>query len=593
MHCLNKKHCGFMIEFIAFIITLTIPGYLLIEKHFTGIQKAILSVFLSLSVTSFLYYFIISFFGISKELIYVYFLLLLALFIIIKKPSINAAFNSIQKIKLKPIKFPKNSLPDLLVFFLVVLVLSLAFFLVFSKTTLAYDDTAYHLPITNDIADDGQKTFFSETYNIYQVRSNQFPLLFESFAGATKFLLQSNIFKFTSFFSVILSLFLIFFISRLMGYNEFFSAALFALTPVIVIFTRFFHVDLFLSMFFLGSVFFVLNYVKTEKSIFLIISAFLAGLMFLTKFTGAIFFAGLFLFLLYKREFKASFLFALIFVLIFLVFVVSHFNVPVEAMSIGGYSSFIAESPFVQIPFDVFETARILFYYFFHNLFIFFIPFLFLFGLFLIKKNENDFFLLFMISSFLFFLVVFVNGALPNNTAFPRFFLPVYALLCIFSGVQLKKLIFLNNKIFSFFVVLLFFSASFTSFQYLGTELSKTPEPNFEDLIDNDPDTVVWFVNGSAFQIGLENATLCDYVWRPSFSGNPCAFLREHEIDYVVYFYSDKEPDLFFNGNFSNVSSPETQKFAYQLKHVLFEEQCAELLLYSDSVPDSVLFKIN
>jgi len=570
----------FLFDLIAFLVVLIVPGYLVADRYFQGLEKAVLSVFLSLSITSFFYYILVSFYQISIELIYFYALILLVIFFVVKKPKFETVLISIKKIKFGSLPIQRENLLNLFILFILILIFSLMAFSIPLNKIIAYDDASYHLPIILNIADDGQKTFFSETHNIYQVRSNQFPLLFESFTGATKFLLKNDFFWLISFFSLILSLFLIYFISKETGQNQIFSSILYAFSPLVILFSRYFYVDTFLSMFFLGAVFFVLKYVKDNNLLFVLVAGFLSGLMFLTKFTGGIFFAGLFLFLLYKKKFKALVFFALIFVLVSLVFVVSHLGVPVEQASVGSYGSF-SSNPFFQIPLNIFRVAEVFFIFFSNNFFIFFIPLLFVLGLFW-EKKKTDFSVLFFISLILFLGIIFVNQAYPTTSGFPRYFLPVYSLLCIFSGIQFKKIVLLKDKRISVFASSLFvLFMLFTSVSILS-EFSVVPSanvlPSEANKIENSFDTKVWFINGAALVINLDKATCFDYSWKTDFSGEPCDFLKKHKINYIVHFHIDKLPDL--------------GDFGIQLKESLDKNECSEVISVSRGSLNSATYRI-
>lgn len=578
---INKKQCDALIDFIAFLITLFVPGYLLIEKHFSGLEKWALSVFLSLSVTSFLYYVVISFFGISREFIYAYALILLVIFFVIKKPDFNKIIALIRGINLKRTEVNKQNIPELCILLILVFSLALTLFFIPINKTIDYDDSAYHLPIIFDIADDGKKTFFAETKNIYEVRSNQFPLLFESFTGTTKFFVDSDLFWFVSFFSFVLSLFLIYFISRFVGYSEFFSLSLYALSPIALYFSRYFGVESFMSLFFLGCVFFILNYIKSQNNFFIIISGFLAGLMFLTKFTGAIFFVGLLFFLLYKRKFKGVILFGLLFVLVSSVFLVSHLNVPVEQVSVGEYGTISADF-LTQSLSNVLRVCEIFLYFFSHNYYIFFIPLLLILGVFWRSKREKDFSFLLAVLLFLFLFVTFINGAYPTLSGFPRYFLPIYSLLCIFSGIQLKKIILFKDKRAGVFVSVLFLVLICFTFVpvmkdfYLTVANHSDVQPK---IIENNSNVSIWFINGAALQLKADKATLYDYAWQPGFSEEPCDFLKKNKITYIVYFHIDKAP--YGLGD-----------FGLNLKKDLLNGTCAEVFSETHDSLNSVTFKI-
>jgi len=544
-----------------------------------------------LSVTSFFYYFVVSFFGISKELIYVYSLVLLVIFFVLKKSDFKQIAKKITGFRLTSYPIKQQNLPELFVFFVLVLILSISVFFIPINKTINFDDSSYHLPIIQDIGNNGQKTFFVETHNIYQVRSNQFPLLFESFVGVTKFFLVGDFFWLVSFFALFLSLFLIYFISKEVGYGEFYSVALYGLTPFVVVFSRYFGTEAFLSMFFLGCVFFVLKYVRSQNLFFVVVAGFLAGLMFLVKFTGGVFFVGLLLFLLYKRKFKASVLFGLIFVLISLVFVVSHLTVPIEQNSVGGYGSLVSDNIVVQFPLNILTAFDRLFYYFSTNFYIFLIPLFFILGLFWIRKNENDFLLLLVFLLVLFLLVTFFNGTTPSKSGFPRYFMPIYSLLCIFSGFQIKKIFLINNKRVTIFFTVLFVSillfTSMSFLQYFNSEYSSSKNRVFVGKgISNDYNVTVWFLNNAALTVNLSNATLYDYSWRADFSGKPCDFIKKHKINYVVYYAIDKDPDNL-------AGSPDfLGDFGLKLRNSLLNDECSELISKSDPLNNAATFKI-
>lgn len=523
----------------------------------------------------------VSFFGLTKEIIYGYALILLIVFFVLKKPNFEW-LNKIKKIKLNSSKIKKENLPELFGIFILIFSLSLTAFFIPINQIVNYDDSSYHLPIINDIAVDGKKTFFVETKNIYEVRSNQFPLLFESFVGATKFFLGGSFFWCVSFFSLILSLFLIYCISKQAGCGDFFSMIIYCLSPIVLIFSRYFGVEGFISMFFLGAVFFILKFIDNQEKLFILIIAFLSGLMFLTKLTGGIFFAGFMLFFIYKKKYKEIIFSLIIFILISLVFFVSHINIPLEYASVGAYGE-ISVNPLIQFFSNAFRIGEIFFYYFLNNFYLFFVPFLFFLGLFWKKEKEKDFSALFLISLVLFLFVTFVSKAYPTLSGFPRYFLPIYALLSIFAGIQLKKIVLLKNKKISIFFGTLFVAVLlFTSFSVLNHFYVESIPKNYSyegKNIENNSDTKVWFINGAALLLKIDDATAYDYAWKTNFSGNPCDFLKNNEINYIVYFHIDKD-------------SPELGAFGSELRKSLLKEECSEVFAETNDSLNSVTFKI-
>jgi len=572
-----------LLELIAFFITLTVPGYLFVEKYFSGLEKAVLSVFFSLSITSFFYYFVVSFFGISKELIYFYALALLLVFFVIKKPNPTKLFLFIKQFSFKTKLIRTESLPELLGLFILVLVLCLSAFFIPINKTLASDDLSYHLPIIYDIAEDGKKTFFVEPYNIYQLRSNSFPLLFESFVGTTKFFLGSEFFWFVSFFALILSLFLIYFISKQEGYTQLFSVVIYALSPFVLLFSRYFYTDIFLSLFFLSSVFFVLKYVKDDNLFFLGVAGFCSGLMFLTKFTGGIFFVGLLLFLLFKRKFKPALFFTLIFVLVSSVFFVSHLNFSAQKESIGGYGE-VSNNLSLSIPSNLFKSFKIIFTIF--SAYFYLLPIMLILGVFWIKPPEKNFLFLMLFTFGCFLLVTVVTEV--TSTGFYRYFLPIYSLLCIYSGFQLNKIFFLKNAklsaIFGLIFVLFTLILSVNLLSYLTIEKNFEPRNYYylANVIENDFDVKVWFVNWDAIHI-LDKPVLYDHIWKTDFSGDPCDFLKKNKINYLIYLNIEKES-----------FSEQLDDFGLNLKKSLLEGNCSEIILQKeDSFSTLTAFKIH
>jgi len=504
------------------------------------------------------------------------------LFFAVKKPSFNQLADSLKSVRFQSAKIKGENLPELFGLFILVFSLSLTAFFIPANTIQDYDDLSYHLPIIYDFSDDGKKTFFAEPHNIYEYRSNQFPLLLESFTGVTNYFLGSVFFKFVPFFSLILSLFLIFFLSRLIGFKEHFSVMLFALAPSVLVFTRYFYTDIFLSMLFLGCVFFILNYLKTQQKYFIFVSGFLAGLMFLTKFTGVVFFIGLLLFLFYKKKFRESVLFSLIFVLVAFVFVSSHFGIPIQQITVGDYGK-IASNPFIEIPSKAFDVAKILIDRFAEAYYIPFIPFLFLLALFWRTKNEMNLLVLFFISLIFFLFVNIVVNAEPTSTGFPRYFFPLYALLCVFSGIQLKKMAFFKDKRIFLFVsilfVLLMFLISIFVLSILVPESKTVHYSRIGGEIPNNSDVSVWFVNGAALKSRIDKAVLYDYSWQADFSGEPCVFLQSQEINYIVYFHIDK--DATYLGEFGS-----------KLRESLLKGECSELISESKGSLNSATFGV-
>ncbi|MBU2475972.1 glycosyltransferase family 39 protein, partial [Candidatus Micrarchaeota archaeon] len=544
----------------------------------------------SLSITSFFYYFVVCFFGITKEIIYVYSLLLVLLFFLIKRNSFIQLFSGIKEFKLNKAKLDASKVPELVSLFILVFVLFFAGFSIPLNKIVNYDDSSYHLPIIYDIAEDGKKTFFSETHNIYQVRSNQFPLLFESFVGTTKFFLGSIFFWWVSFFSLILSLFLIYFIGKEIGYNELYSLVIYGLTPFVLVFSGYFGVENFLSLFFLASVFFVLKYVKGDNLFFLGVAGFCSGLMFLTKFTGGIFFVGLLLFLLFKKKFKPALFFTLIFVLVSSIFFVMHFTVPIGQESVGGYGELAKENFTEKILVNAFFAAERLFSYFASNFYIFFVPILFFFGLFWRKNNEKNFIFLLLISGFSLLSVTLVSNATPTYSGFPRYFWPVYSLLCIFSGIQLKKISCLQDKRISVFFgvlfVLIMLSVSIPLIQHFGPKHKQNTSTYVGKGIENDSNITVWFLNNASLHVRLDKVVAYDFAWRTDFFGDPCEFLQKHDIDYVVYYKIDNDSDNL-------AGSPDyLGDFGLKLREDLLNGKCSELISKSDPLNNASTFKI-
>jgi len=290
------------------------------------------------------------------------------------------------------------------------------------------------------------------------------------------------------------------------------------------------------------------------------------------------------LFLLYKRKFKASVLFGLIFVLISLVFVVSHLTVPVEQNSVGGYGE-ISANILTQVFSNSIKMGDVFLQFFSINssvAYIFFVPLLCFLGLFWITKKEKNFLKLLIISAVLFLFVNSVISARPTFTGITRYFIPIYSLLCIFAGIQLKKISLLNNKLISIFSGVLFISLilfiSIFSLTIFNEELNSKKSFSYSKGIEDDSELVIWFVDGGALSSGFSKSTLYDYSWETDFSGNPCQFLKNNSIDYVVYFHFPIE-DLYTNY---------LGDFGPKLRQSLLDDNCSVKVSKTNDI-----FKIN
>jgi hypothetical protein len=256
--------------------------------------------------------------------------------------------------------------------------------------------------------------------------------------------------------------------------------------------------------------------------------------------------------------------------------------VPFQKTGIGDYGK-ISGNLFSQVFLNFFVLSEIFFYLFSNNVYVFFLPFLFVAGLFWIKKSEKDFSVLFFVSFILFLFVTLISKASPTFTGFPRYFIPIYSLFCIFSGIQLKKIVLFRDKRIAVFCVTLFvLFMLFNLFLVLSVLYN---EPNFSSgasylkLIEDDSNTTVWFVDGGALKLRFKKATLYDFAWKADFSGSPCDFLRENEIDYVVYFHFPLEKEY----------SSYLGDFKTKLRQSLLEGKCSRKI--SGNVLE--IFKVN
>lgn len=580
-----------MLEIIALIISLTIPGYLAIRKEkFDFLEKLILGVFLSIAITSFIYYSLTFFVAVNKTIIFGYSLILLILFSWIEKEKIRGIIKDerikLRDTKIKKRRIKKENLIEVIGLFLLTLIIVFTCFFVYLNNLVIADEASFHLPTINDYAEDGEKTFYENPKNLYEVMSNQFPLLFESFTGINKILIKERAWKLFPLLPLIISIGLIYLVGRENGKKNSFSLLIYSLSPIVIILSWSFYVELFLVMIFLGAVYFLLKYIESVNKRHLIIASFLMGLLILTKLSGIIFVMGLLFFLLYKRKPKQAVISVCILFLVLITYTSYLIENPTDKSGLGDYGK-ISEDLLVRTPKNFLRLGELFYWFFSSQAYFPLIPFLFLLSFFWIEKKERNILELTLICLVFFIFFTVISASYPTKSGFHRYFIPLYALICVISGNQIKKMWEKNKRL--FFIVgclslsIMVYTSALLVLDMNNILLSEGKgEPKLYSFIPNDSNVNVWYINGAAKIHGLEKTISYDFISFEKFDSTPCEFLKEKKINRMVYYHNDELPRTIAN-----------KVFGKKLKESLDKNECSELIVYFDkSLLKTAIYKI-
>jgi len=521
------------------IIIYTLPGFLILECFkFKGANKILLGTAVSLAVTPAIMYSLSLVVPINTVAVTLYSLALLAL-AYSKRKSLRLELGAILQTHT-----PSNALEKTALVLMFAIITVISTYLILAPPVY-WDDLTYHVPLINDFAEDGQFETYAQPKNDFELRSNRYPLLFETAVGIPKMLSPFPAWKLVPAIAFALAAYTIFLLSKEAKKPTVWGAVLFVSTIEILWHSAAsFYVDIYLSMLIAGAVYFALRFLKERQKALLFASSLFIGTAILTKFTGIIFAALLIAFIAFKtRKIKTGLCAALSALAVSAAYAVSQllsygFNTNVGIANYGTISENGIAHSFLR---NISMTASILGN--FLLTFRFSPVVLVLFAASIVKNRKNTQALLNHATLLLgigFLLATFFSKAFPTPTGLPRYLFPIYGLSCASAGAYItsidrglmKKIVMamaLVSILLGFFVIVDEFGPKIEYYSAQGPELSSGGMP-----IPNEKGIRVFFPISNAFVLGLEKTDLRDFQSYKHIDSNVCRFLTEQEIDYVV-----------------------------------------------------------
>ena len=525
-----------MIGLILGLIIFTIPGFLVLEYiKFNDANKIILGIVLSFGITGLLFYALSYVIPINIFLVSIYSLILL-FFLNKKKNSFKNELKNIFKSKIV------NHKVSSLLFILIFVIFVIGMLYLFLVPIQTWDDLSYHVPLINDFGENGQFKTYNAPKNIFEIRANRFPKLFESTIGVMKLISEFDYWRIIPMIILLLTGYIIFIILKEVGRPTLWGPLLFISTRQILYFAISYYVDIYLSMIILTSIYFLIKYLKKNSLDMLLLMGFFLGLGILTKFTGIIFFCLIVCFLLYKtQDLFATIKMSLVTSITCAFYILLQIaNLTVDnRLGIGTYGKVIG-SRLLEVFSTNFIQIITIFWYF--NLSHVFSSVVFLFALaFIFQKNQNKNMreiLLFVFVGFI--LITCFFEAKPTFTGFPRYFFPIYGLLCIAAALFFEKLS--ETKIKSVARAIIIASVIMGMFTYSSIVTNEISKHSFgqqetfaiNNYIPNHEGVTVFFTTAEPLILGLENTTVKDFSAYSNFPENVCEFLKKEKINYIV-----------------------------------------------------------
>ncbi|MDO8538776.1 MAG: glycosyltransferase family 39 protein [archaeon] len=483
------------------------------------------------------------FWKLSIEIIYLYSLILLILLYFNRKTAIDFVK---QLIKEKPLS---GKTPAQIV--IIISILSFLFIcLIYALTVppIIYDSFAYHVPIINDIADNGQKTHYLVENNIYENRVNNFPFFWETAVGGVKFYSEFFEWKLILFVILAMLLLLIVLISDYLKINPIFGVVFFSLSNLIIIFGLEFLSDIFLTMLFLGSAYLMFKFIETNKYRFLILCAFGNGLMILTKFTGIAFFCGFAAYLFFKKGPKVSLGFSIIALIISATFylpkIISGSFIGATVSSLGIYGDPLTTNVWtillnLKLFIEIIGIETI------SSGFFILIPFALIIGFLTIQNKKQLDVAKFLFLELLIFVVgTIVNKGQPNFYGTQRYIFPIFALSVVFTGLTSDFLIKRKGtlkKIVIIIIVGICIAQGALLTNYMTKRIQTEYNNSFEEknfglrqFIPNNENIKILYLTGEPLILGMENTQAIDYTTKIKFYAPACDFFRENNITHLV-----------------------------------------------------------
>lgn len=568
-------------DFIIMVLISFVPGFILLKnKEMPKINIIILSMVISIAVSSFILYSISLVVAVRALIIYSYIIFLLILLIYFRRDFVNFFNINLKENK----KRNEKILEDISLFLLVILIVLLAVFHLYTPGT-RWDEYSYHLPMINQYSVNGKAETFNEVDNGYMELSNNFPSLFHAFLGLNKRIIESGLWKnyLTIFF--ILTLGVIYLISKEIGTDNFYGFTIFGLSSFVIMCARSFYVEIFFTMLFLSGILFLLFFLRKKNKQSLILSAFLFGLLIITKYYGIIFIIIITIYLINKIKKEQLFIFLIIIFLVPSLFFISHLSFFSPDLGLGDYGR-----PSFQLPHLINNTSLVLSYLFEYFISLRFFPLavLSLLGIFLLKKPPQKQFIrlaLFIIIGFV-FLNFFLEST-PTFRGFTRYLIPLFAMLCIISGSFIKMFLskLKNNKVKLFSMLLILTLIFFSSYHLIGSSATFLMVIKYYNVgaiqlltqnIPNEESSHILFVGANAFVYRFDKAKIYDYHSKKFNEDNVCSVLKENKINYIVKFEIEND-SKFKNKKFDENLNNSVKEGYCGIKEI---ERAGEIAIY-------------
>lgn len=492
----------------------------------------------------------------------------------------------LQKIILLDFQSPSKTFVGGLLFLVFIIIFSIYFLLRFDD--LQFDSLSYHLPFIYDFASDGTFSHFESPINNFQLRSNYYPKLFESFTGLLLHF-STIIFKLFPIVPFVLALLFIWNISRqLHSKPSIFPVLFFAGGYLVLLQAISYYVDVFLSALLLGAVYVLLRHRQNMSGPNLECAFFLLGCMLATKLTSFVIVFAVLAWIAWNdfpsirsKFFSLSTLLLLGggFFPIFFVFNYFTGNISSFGLAAGNAALLSAESFWEQLLSNSHAVGVVILFF---SLFGYF-P-LVLFPTFIAALRHRATLILqyfrgltiFGIAIFACYILFTASNA--RSDTFPRFILPFIGLISIHAGLQWQRWVdyFAQNsssfalivrRALVFCMVLMLLVAFF---QFVLLLLQREAEHPvllniIYEKIPNDTNVVIYFGNTpNSIGFGFENTTIFDYSSFLSTEKEGCDFLQKKGVTHLVIFNPDilrKELGEFNRHVFEDAAAGKCGKF--------------------------------
>jgi len=565
-----------MLGLIALLITFILPGFFL--SKYVGESKGLDRLFLSILLsTAFLIvgiYFISFLIAIPEYFIFLLFGFLIVLTYINRNDFLNfipAVYDDLKSVR------PNVFLIILVIFLILLMIVSFPPLLNLSDPL--YDTLSYHLPIIEDFSSDGILTKFSHETNVYEIRVNRWPAGIEIFTGFVGLSSSTSLWKLMPFYLFLNALLAIYLFAKNFGNNPILPVLLFSLSPFVNIFTGSFYNDISVVFFFILSALLLFNYLKSKNTWSLIIAGIIGGGLFLIKFTGIIFFLSLVVFLIYKKSsLKDISIFSISGLAIVLPYVVNFFTQPpISSTNLLGYFGILVDSSqiIVLVLMNLYTIFSYILLKFFLGHFLILVLALSFFAIYK-RKKLSGLVSLCLISLILLISFFLFSADTPISDFIDRFFLPIYALMCVLAtlainfikiNVNVRKT--LGVILIMYLLVYFFVPIKFDRSVHTWTEKSPDIWPNYlyKYALDEKYDSIFFANAVNPIIYKLEDKKITDYSSYSDYSIDPCTFLNKHSVDLVVFFNS---------GNILNLSNDKS--FLQKLLNTINNNECGEKL---------------